>query len=43
MSRVYDIAIIGAGPAGIATSCEAIIFGMKDILLFEKVTIIVTL
>ncbi len=36
MSRVYDIAIIGAGPAGIATSCEAIIFGMRNILLFEK-------
>lgn len=36
MGRVYDIAIIGAGPAGIATSCEAIIFGMKNILLFEK-------
>ena len=36
MKKVYEIAIIGAGPAGIATSCEAIIFGIKNILLFEK-------
>lgn len=36
MKSVYDIAIIGAGPAGIATSCEAVIFGVKNILMFEK-------
>ncbi|WP_320036295.1 NAD(P)-binding domain-containing protein [Halarcobacter sp.] len=36
MKNVYDIAIIGAGPAGIATSCEAVIFGVKNILMFEK-------
>ncbi|QKF81221.1 NAD(P)-binding domain-containing protein [Halarcobacter ebronensis] len=36
MKSVYDIAIIGAGPAGIATSCEAVIFGVKKILMFEK-------
>ncbi len=36
MRQLYDIAIIGAGPAGIATSCEAIIFGLENILLFEK-------
>jgi len=36
MSKVYDIAIIGAGPAGIATACEAVILGVKEILLFEK-------
>ena len=36
MRKIYDIAIIGAGPAGIATSCEAIIFGVENILLFEK-------
>ncbi|HIQ47865.1 MAG TPA: cbb3-type cytochrome oxidase assembly protein CcoS [Sulfurovum sp.] len=36
MSTIYDIAIIGAGPAGIATSCEAIILGVKEIILFEK-------
>jgi len=36
MNKIYDIAIIGAGPAGIATACEAVILGIKDILLFEK-------
>lgn len=36
MKKLYDITIVGAGPAGIATSCEAIIFGVKNILLFEK-------
>lgn len=36
MSKVYDIVIIGAGPAGIATACEAVILGVKNIILFEK-------
>lgn len=36
MNTIYDIAVIGAGPAGIATSCEAVIFGIKNILVFEK-------
>lgn len=36
METIYNIAIIGAGPAGIATSCEAIIHGIDKILLFEK-------
>lgn len=36
MSKIYDIAIIGAGPAGIATACEAVTLGVKDVLLFEK-------
>ncbi len=36
MSKVYDIAVIGAGPAGIATACEAVILGVKNVLLFEK-------
>jgi len=36
MNKIYDIAIIGAGPAGIATACEAVILGIKEILLFEK-------
>jgi len=36
MNKIYDIAIIGAGPAGIATACEAVILGIKGILLFEK-------
>lgn len=38
MKKVYDIAVIGAGPAGIATSCEAVIYGMKNILVLEKGT-----
>lgn len=36
MKEIYNIAIIGAGPAGIAASCEAVIMGMEDIILFEK-------
>ncbi len=36
MEKVYDIAIIGAGPAGISTAIESFIFGIKDILLIEK-------
>jgi len=36
MNKIYDIAIIGAGPAGIATACEAVILGIKEIILFEK-------
>ncbi|CAA6803055.1 MAG: Thioredoxin reductase (EC [uncultured Sulfurovum sp.] len=36
MSKIYDIAIIGAGPAGIATACEAVILGVEEVVLFEK-------
>lgn len=36
MKDIYDIAIIGAGPAGIATSCEAVILGLEKIIVFEK-------
>ena len=36
MEELYDIAVIGAGPAGIATSCEAVIFGIDKIIVFEK-------
>ena len=36
MNKIYDIAVIGAGPAGIATACEAVILGVKDVILFEK-------
>jgi thioredoxin reductase (NADPH) len=34
--KKYDIAIIGAGPAGISTAIEAIILGIKNIIIFEK-------
>lgn len=33
---IYQLVIIGAGPAGIATAVEAHAMGMKDILLLEK-------
>jgi len=36
MQKRYDIAIIGAGPAGIATAVESVIFGIEEIVLFEK-------
>ncbi len=36
MGKIFDIAIVGAGPAGIATAIESYIFGLKDILLLEK-------
>lgn len=36
MEKIYNIAIIGAGPAGIGTAIESFIFGIKDILLIEK-------
>ena len=36
MEPIYDIAIIGAGPAGIGTAIESYIFGIKNILLIEK-------
>jgi len=36
MDKLYDIAIIGAGPAGIGTAIESFIFGIEDILLIEK-------
>ncbi len=36
MEKIYDIAIIGAGPAGIGTAIESFIFGIKNILLIEK-------
>jgi len=34
--ELYDIAIVGAGPAGIATAIESYIFGLKKILLIDK-------
>ncbi|WP_104697418.1 MULTISPECIES: NAD(P)-binding domain-containing protein [unclassified Helicobacter] len=36
MKKVYDIAIIGAGPAGISAAAEAKIAGISEIILFEK-------
>ncbi len=32
----YQLAIIGAGPAGIATAVEAYMLGMRDIIMIEK-------
>lgn len=36
MSRVYKLAIIGAGPAGIGTAIESYTLGMRDIVMLEK-------
>lgn len=38
MKKIHQIAIIGAGPAGIATAVEAYILGIRDIILLEKET-----
>jgi len=34
--HIYDIAIIGAGPAGIASAVESVLLGIKNIVIFEK-------
>lgn len=34
--HTYNLAIIGAGPAGIATAVESYLLGMRDIILIEK-------
>ena len=36
MQRVYELAIVGAGPAGIAAAVEGYMQGIKDIILLEK-------
>lgn len=36
MTNLYDIAIVGAGPAGIASAVEAIVLGIKNVVIFEK-------
>ena len=36
MSHLYNLAIIGAGPAGIATAVEGYMQGIRDIVLLEK-------
>jgi thioredoxin reductase (NADPH) len=36
METIYNLAIIGAGPAGIATAVESYLLGMRDIVVLEK-------
>ncbi|MFY9142827.1 NAD(P)-binding domain-containing protein [Sulfuricurvum sp.] len=36
MEHSYQLAIIGAGPAGIATAIESYVLGMRDIVVLEK-------
>ncbi|MDR0664581.1 MAG: NAD(P)-binding domain-containing protein [Helicobacteraceae bacterium] len=36
MNKLYDLAVIGGGPAGIASAVEANVLGIKNIVLFEK-------
>lgn len=36
MNKMYDVAIIGAGPGGVASAVEGVIGGIKQIAMFEK-------
>ena len=36
MEHIYELAIVGAGPAGIATAVESYQQGLRDIVLLEK-------
>ncbi|WP_457745060.1 NAD(P)-binding domain-containing protein [Sulfurimonas sp.] len=36
MEKIYELAIVGAGPAGIATAIESYLQGVRDIVLLEK-------
>ncbi len=36
MEKIYELAIVGAGPAGIAAAIEGYMQGIKDIVLLEK-------
>ncbi len=36
MQKIYDLAIIGAGPAGIASAVESVLLGVEDVIIFEK-------
>jgi len=36
MDKNYQLAIIGAGPAGIATAVESYMLGIRDIIILEK-------
>jgi len=38
MSHIHELAIVGAGPAGIATAVESYLQGVRDIVLLEKDT-----
>ena len=38
MEKMYELAIVGAGPAGIATAVESYLQGISDIVLLEKDT-----
>ena len=38
MSDIYELAIVGAGPAGIATAVESYLQGVRNIILLEKDT-----
>ena len=38
MEKIYELAIVGAGPAGIATAIESYLQGIRDIVLLEKDT-----
>jgi len=35
-AHIYELAIVGAGPAGIATAVESYLQGVRDIILLEK-------
>lgn len=35
-NKIYNIAIVGGGPGGIAAAVESVILGIDDIILFEK-------
>ncbi len=36
MKEIYDIAIVGGGPGGIASAVESLILGIENVILFEK-------
>ena len=36
MKEIYDIAIIGGGPGGIASAVESVILVINNVVLFEK-------
>ena len=38
MNHIHELAIVGAGPAGIATAVENYLHGVRDIVLLEKDT-----